>query len=108
MMGTKSSRQLATGGSGLVVLACAAALALAGQAGAATTTYPAGGSTFSGSAEGWQGSGESCSLLSGVSLLCTTTDAYDGSAGNPAGSITTRVDVTLNVLSVFRGTGTWQ
>jgi Ca2+-binding RTX toxin-like protein len=107
-MGIMSSRRSAAGGLGLAGFACVMALALAGQAGAATTTYPAGGSSFSGGSEGWEGSGESCSLLSGITLLCATTNAYDGAVGDPAGSLTTRVDVTLNVLSLFQGTGTWQ
>lgn len=71
------------------------------------TTYPAGGSSFSGEVQGWAGSEASCSLLSGVSILCDTTNVYDGANGNPPGSIATNVTVTANALGLFRGTGTW-
>lgn len=86
--------------------AAAAVLALlfAGRSQAATTTYPAGGSGFTGGAEGWSPGGASCSPLT---LLCTPEAAYDGSAGNPPGSIAARTTVTLNLISLFKGTEIW-
>jgi Ca2+-binding RTX toxin-like protein len=108
-MDTMSSRRSsAAPGSALAVIACLMAFAIASQAQAATTQYPAGGSTFSGGSQGWTSTENECSLLSGVSVACSTTNAYDGTVGNPAGSITTRVEVTLNVLGLFQGAGTWQ
>ena len=97
----------ATRRTGAAALAATALLAAAAPAQGAPTNYPAGGSSFAGGAEGWTGSGTSCSLLSGVGSLCTAANTYDGARGNPAGSIATSVDVTVNVAALFRGTGTW-
>ncbi len=111
-MGTKSSRRSVAGGFGLAVFACAAALAMAGQAGAATTAYPAGGSGFGTDAEGWVGSDQACSvtlltLPLPVLNTCTSTTVHDPGAGNPPGSITARTNVAINLLSLFTGTSTW-
>ncbi len=76
----------------------------AGRAMAATTVYPAGGSGFTADAEGWSPGATSCSP---IALLCTPEAAYDSSAGNPPGSISARTTVTLNLISVFKGTETW-
>jgi hypothetical protein len=43
----------------------------------------------------------------GITLLCSASTPYVGSVGNPAGSIATRVDITLNLLGAFQGSGTW-
>ena len=111
-MGIVSGRRMAAHGFGLTALACAAALALAGQAGAATTAYPAGGSGFDADSQGWAGSEQACS----VTLLtlplpvlnsCTSTTEHDASAGNPPGSITARTNVAINLLSLFSGSSTW-
>jgi Ca2+-binding RTX toxin-like protein len=103
----RSRRRLAAGGFGSVAVACAAAFAMAGHAQAATTVYPAGGSTFDGDAQGWVISNETCGPINPIALLCTTAGAFDGAEGNPPGSLVTTTTVTLNVLSVFTGTGTW-
>ncbi len=75
-----------------------------GRSQAATTVYPAGGSSFTGGAEGWSPGAVSCTP---IALLCTPEAVYDGSAGNPPGSISARTTVTLNALSLFKGTETW-
>lgn len=79
-------------------------LLFAGRSQAATTTYPDGGSGFTASAEGWTPGGASCTP---VTLLCTPEAAYDGTAGNPPGSISARTSVTVNLVSLFKGTETW-
>lgn len=73
----------------------AALLVLAvGQASAAS--YPNGGSTFSGSSEGW-------SLESKCTLgaLCKASAEYDGNAGNPSGSLDDKSEILLGLLGVF-------
>jgi hypothetical protein len=89
------------------LLGCASGAALlvlaVGQASAAT--YPSGGSTFTGSAEGWTGKTECpdvyivLNLVPG--LLCEGSAGYTGAAGNPAGSFNGTAAVTLNVLNLF-------
>jgi hypothetical protein len=106
-MATMSSRRMAAGGFGIAVLCCAATFALGGGAQAATTAYPAGGSTFDGDPQGWTGSGASCGPLNPLALLCSASNSHDAGVGDPPGSIATNVTVTLNLLSVFTGTGTW-
>jgi hypothetical protein len=84
----------------LLAIACLATAALAlsvGQASAAS--YPAGGSTFSGSAEGWSGA-STCTVT--ASLVCETSAGYDGTAGDPAGSLDLKTAVAVNALGVFR------
>ncbi|HYI79934.1 MAG TPA: calcium-binding protein [Thermoleophilaceae bacterium] len=103
-MGTKSSRRSVAGGFSLVVFACAAALALAGQAGAATTAYPVGANGFDGGADGWVGSGATCTI---PVLTCETTNVHDPAVGNPPGSIATVVDVPLAAVGLLTGGGTW-
>ncbi len=80
-------------------IAVAAAL-LASPAGAATTVYPAGGSTFTGGAQGWEVTESTCT----AAPLCTASGGYDGSAGNPPGSLTANTTITLNLLTVFKST----
>jgi len=107
-MDTMSSRRSAAGGFGLAAFACAAALAMAGQATAATTAYPSGGSGFDGDAEGWVGSDQACSAtLLSVLNNCTSTTVHDPGAGNPPGSIASRTNVSINLLSLFSGESTW-
>jgi hypothetical protein len=83
----------------------AALLALAvGQASAAT--YPGGGSTFTGSAEGWKvatSPEQSCKALELLEILCTNAGGYDSTAGAPAGSFEVKTNVTLNLLGLFKG-----
>ena len=80
-------------------LAVAAAL-LASPAGAATTVYPAGGSTFTGGAQGWEVTEATCT----AAPLCTPSGGYDGSAGNPPGSLAANTTIALNLLTVFKST----
>jgi Ca2+-binding RTX toxin-like protein len=87
------------------MLALAAALVAAAPAQAATTQYPSGGSHFVGDPESWTGSGAACDGTGGA--ICSTSTVWDSTAGNPAGSITMRMAVTLNVLNTFTGTGIW-
>jgi hypothetical protein len=76
----------------------AALLILAvGQASAAT--YPGGGSTFTGSAEGWTAKAE-CPPVP-LTLLCAAEGKYDGTAGHPAGSLADQTVITLNLLGIF-------
>jgi Ca2+-binding RTX toxin-like protein len=88
--------------------AAVAVMGVATSAHAATTTYPAGGSTFASDAQGWTPSAEDCSGVGGVlTLLCNTDAEFDASGGNPDGAIVTDVNVTLNVLGLFEGAATW-
>jgi hypothetical protein len=68
-----------------------------GQASAAT--YPGGGSTFTGSAEGWTAKAE-CPPVP-LTLLCSATGSYDGTAGNPSGSLADKTVITLDLLGIF-------
>ncbi len=84
----------------MVGIAVSAMLLLAGPARAAV--QPAGGSSFSGGADGWQVTAASCN----VPVLCTASGGYDGGAGNPAGSLAANTNVTLNLLTLFKSTVT--
>jgi Ca2+-binding RTX toxin-like protein len=88
------------------VLASLTVLALAAPAGAATVNYPNGVSTFEGGPSGWAPSEATCSLLTG-SILCSTSNTYNASGGNPGGAIVTSTSVTANVGGTFQGVGTW-
>jgi hypothetical protein len=86
------------------LLGCASGAALlvlaVGQASAAT--YPGGGSTFTGSAEGWTGKTECQSITKIIPvLLCEGSAGYTGAAGNPAGSFNGTTEITLNLLGLF-------
>jgi hypothetical protein len=86
-------------------LACVTAAAfcvIAGSAQAATTVYPAGGSDFSGSAQGWQVTTATCT----VPVLCTAEGGYDGTVGNPAGSVAARASIVLNLVGTIKATVT--
>jgi hypothetical protein len=88
--------------------ACCVALAalclLAGPATAATDAYPAGGSTFSGGAQGWEATEASCN----VAVLCTASGGYDGSDGNPPGSIAANTSIGVGLVGLFKSTVTLQ
>ncbi len=88
------------------LLGCVSGAALlvlvVGQASAAT--YPGGGSTFTGSAEGWTGKTECPNIYKVLNiplLLCTSSAGYTGAAGNPAGSFEGKTEITLNLLQLF-------
>jgi hypothetical protein len=73
----------------------AALLVLAvGQASAAS--YPNGGSTFSGSSEGWSLESK-CTLAA----LCKASAEYDGNAGNPSGSLDDKSEILIGLLGAF-------
>lgn len=75
----------------------AALLALAvGQASAAA--YPGGGSTFSGSAEGWTVTAK-CPTI--PAPLCVASGAYDATAGNPSGSLADKSEIAVGLLGLF-------
>lgn len=103
-MGIRSGRRSATGGFGLAAVACVAAFAFAGQAQAATTAYPDGGSSFDAGAEDWVGSDATCTI---PVLLCETTNVHDPAVGNPPGSLATVVDVPVIAVGLLTGSGTW-
>jgi hypothetical protein len=91
----------------IVLLGCVSGAALlipvAGQASAAT--YPGGGSTFTGSVEGWKVSSE-CKVLNLLPLLCTGTAGYDATAGAPPGSLAAKTEIPLNLIGLFKSTAT--
>ena len=87
---------------GVAVGMLAAALIALGAGQARAAVYPAGGSSFTGGAEGWQASAASCN----VPLLCTAEGGYDAADGNPAGSLTAKTSITVNLASLFKATVT--
>jgi hypothetical protein len=66
--------------------------------------YPAGGSGFDGSAEGWQVTSASCE----PAAFCTASGGYDGGNGVPPGSIAANTSARLNLLTLFDSTVTLQ
>jgi hypothetical protein len=103
-MARRTHRPLAVA---LTTGALIAGLALPAAAGADTTAYPSGGSTFSGSAEGWVGVGGSCAPVTGLDATCSTSAQYSGAQGNPAGSIESTINVVANGGGLLTGTTTW-
>jgi hypothetical protein len=85
-----------------LALAVAAVMAVAGST-ASAATYPPGGGTFSGSAEGWAKKLAECNVL-----LCSADAAYDGANGNPPGSISESSSVTVSVLGLFKADATME
>jgi hypothetical protein len=77
-------------------------LLVAGPARAAT--YPAGGSGFSGGAEGWRVTDAGCD----PAAFCSASGGYDGGNGAPPGSLTADTNVGLNLLTLFDSTVTLQ
>jgi hypothetical protein len=80
----------------------AALLVLAvGQASAAT--YPNGGSTFTGGAEGWKVAAKECKVLGLLEVLCGTEGTgYDGTAGVPAGSFANKAQIPISAVGLFK------
>ena len=76
---------------------------IAGPAQAATK-YPQGGGTFTGGAEGWEAIDASCN----VPATCTASGGYDGSDGNPPGSIAANTNITIGLAGLFKSTVTLQ
>lgn len=87
------------------LLAVCTVLLVAGQARAAS--FPSGGSTFSGSAEGWKvAQAPTCNI--GLGGLCTASAGYDGANGNPAGSLAATTSVLVNAGGLFKSTGVFE
>jgi hypothetical protein len=90
------------------VLSLLLIIATAGSASAAT--YPKGGNSFTGGAEGWKGEAK-CGIevkileLSKV-LLCPSQAGYDSTAGNPAGSLETSGETLVTAIGLFKTEGT--
>jgi hypothetical protein len=86
----------------LSLLACVSGAALISIAvgGASAATYPGGGSVFNGGAEGWQVKEASCN----PALLCEANGGYDGSAGNPPGSLAANSKILVNAIGVLKST----
>lgn len=85
-------------------MAMAGLLLLFGAGEARASVYPAGGSSFSGDAEGWQVKSASCN----VPILCTASGGYDGTGGNPPGSLAANTNIAVNLASLFKSTVTLQ
>jgi hypothetical protein len=85
-----------------LALIVAAVMAVDGST-ASAATYPPGGGTFSGSAEGWAKRSAECNVL-----LCSADAAYDGANGNPPGSISESSSVTVSVLGLFKADATME
>jgi hypothetical protein len=88
---------------GVVPAVCCVAIAaalVASPARAATSVYPAAGGTFTGSHQGWEVTEASCN----VALGCSASGGYDGTAGNPPGSLAANTTIALNVATLFKST----
>jgi hypothetical protein len=85
----------------LLGLASGAALLVLAVGSSSAATY--GGSTFTGSAEGWKQATSECQLLNLVHLplLCEASGAYDGTAGSPPGSFALKTSIPLNLIGIF-------
>jgi len=87
-----------------VLAGCAsgAALLVLAVGPASAATY--GGSTFTGSAEGWKQANSECKLLNllELPLVCTASGAYDGTAGSPPGSFAIKTNIPLNLIGLFK------
>jgi Ca2+-binding RTX toxin-like protein len=74
---------------------------------AAAVTYPTeGGNGFDGDAQGWSGTDATCSPNAGG--LCTESNFFSGSQGNPAGSIESQMTVFANAGDLFTANATWR
>jgi hypothetical protein len=92
------------GGLGLLLSGVLVLGVLAAPAGAATDVYPVGGGQFNGGPEGWEVTEASCN----VAVLCTASGGYEGSDGQPAGSLAANTNVGLNLVTLFSSTVTLQ
>jgi hypothetical protein len=86
------------------LLGCVSGAALLSLAvgGASAATY--GGSTFTGSAEGWKVAAspeQSCKLLN-LLTLCENSAGYDGTAGAPPGSLAVKTNILVNVIGLVQ------
>jgi Ca2+-binding RTX toxin-like protein len=91
------------------LLAGIAVLALGAGEASAATLPSAGGSTFDTNAQGWTSTQATCTTaLEPAAPLCTQENAWDGTAGNPAGSLAARINVLVNAGQAFKGESTWR
>jgi hypothetical protein len=81
----------------------AAAFLAIGPGQALGAVYPKGGSTFTGGAEGWTVSG-ACTLPANLPLVCTGEGKYDGTTGNPPGSLEASAEILVNAGGAFKTT----
>lgn len=86
------------------VAGLAAAMLLLAAGSAQGAIYPAGGSSFSGGAQGWQVTDAGCN----AGPLCTASGGHDGGNGNPPGSLAANTTVALNLLTLFKSNVTLQ
>lgn len=88
-----------------IFLAVAAALLAVPSASA--VTYPTeGGNGFDGDAQGWSGTNATCSP--NVAGVCTESNFFSGSQGNPPGSIESQMTVYANAGDLFTANATWR
>ena len=104
---------------GLRGMAVALAAVLICAAPAAATEYPVGKTDFTGSSDGWFDFTKDCSLLDplgSLQLLCSVVNEHDEAKGSgdpppniplQPGSLATRYQSLVNVLTLQTGTGTW-
>lgn len=82
---------------------CAAALfSSAFPLTAGAVVYPPGGWAFAGDAEGWQEAEASCNVS--APSTCEASGEFDGSAGDPPGSLAAHAHLTLNAAALFEST----
>jgi hypothetical protein len=70
----------------------------------AANVYPVGAGTFTGGAQGWEATEAGCN----VQASCTASGGYDGTAGNPPGSLAANTDIALTLVGLFKSTVTLQ
>ena len=84
-------------------VAVAAACLVAAPAHAANV-YPPGAGTFTGGPQGWETTEASCN----VQTSCTASGSYDGTAGNPPGSLAANTSIGVTLVGLFKSTVTLQ
>lgn len=99
-MGSKTLRR--RGMPAAIAICAAGLLSLTGPTLAGATIYPAGGGVFDAGAEGWQEVEASCNV-SALST-CEASGEFDGSAGDPPGSLTAHTHLVLNLAALFEST----
>jgi hypothetical protein len=62
--------------------------------------YPATGGTFTGGPQGWEVTEASCN----AAPLCTASGGYDGTAGDPPGSLAANTTIAVNLGMLFKST----
>lgn len=91
----------------LIALPLAAA-ALVAPATAQAVVEPGGGSNFGSGAQGWSSTSATCQPDGGLlGELCDAANSHDGGAGNPPGSLRSRLDVETGLVRFDSGF-TWR